>query len=49
MADEDGTELRMRPGYDSLSGFYRYWANTVVFQRNAISKIYGYAKPSSAL
>lgn len=49
LADEDGSELRMRDGYDVLHGFYRYWANTVVFQRNAIGRIYGYATPSGVL
>lgn len=49
IADEDGSELRKRIGYDSEEGFYRYWANTVTPQRNGIGKIYGLAVPSSAI
>lgn len=49
LADEDGSELRLRDGYDVLSGFYRFWANTVVFARNCTGKIYNYATPSGAL
>ena len=43
LADEDGAEFRYRPGYDSMSGFYRFWANIVVKQRNALGKIYGFS------
>lgn len=49
LADEDGSELRLRDGYDVLTGFYRYWANTVVKQRNGLGRIYGYATPSGVL
>jgi hypothetical protein len=49
LADEDGSEFRFRQGYDAISAFYRFWANTVVDQRNAIGKIYGYAQPSGVL
>lgn len=49
LADEDGSELRFRPGYDSMFGFYRYWANTVVKQRNAIGQISGFATVSSVI
>ncbi len=49
IADEDGTELRYRRGYDSLSGFYRFWANTVTYQRNAIGKLYGLSAPGGVL
>jgi hypothetical protein len=43
LADEDGSEFRMRLGYDSMQGFYRFWANTVTKQRNAIGKVSGWA------
>lgn len=49
LADEDGSEFRIRDGYDVLSGFYRFWANTVVYQRNCLGKIYGYQTPSGLL
>lgn len=49
LADEDGSEFRFRQGYDAISAFYRFWANTVVDQRNAVGKIYGYASPSGVL
>jgi hypothetical protein len=49
LADEDGNEFRFRVGYDSLMGFYRWWANTVVYQRNLIGKQYGYASQSGTL
>ena len=49
LADEDGSELRIPPGYDALAGFYRFWMNTIVKQRNAIGKIYGWATPSGTL
>lgn len=49
LADEDGSELRIRDGYDVLHGFYRFWANTVVKYRNGLGKIYNYATPSGAL
>jgi hypothetical protein len=39
----------MQPGYDSLSAFMRYWANIVVFQRNAIASITGLATPAGAI
>lgn len=49
IADEDGTEMRFRQGYDSMSGFYRFWANTVVYQRNGIGMITNLAVPSGTL
>lgn len=49
IADEDGNELRKRIGYDSESGFYRFWANTVSHQRNGIGKIFGLAIPSGVI
>jgi hypothetical protein len=49
LADEDGSELRLRDGYDVLHGFYRYWANTVVNQRNGLGRIFNYATPASVL
>jgi hypothetical protein len=49
LADEDGSEFRFRQGYDSISAFYRFWANTVVDQRNAIGKIYGFVEPSGVI
>ncbi len=49
LADEDGSEMRFRPGYDSMFGFYRYWANVVVVQRNAIGQITDFAVPSSVI
>jgi len=39
LADEDGSEFRYRIGFDSMQGFIRYWANTVVKQRNALGII----------
>lgn len=49
LADEDGAEFRMRLGYDSMQGFYRFWANSVTKQRNAIGKIYGWATPTGVI
>jgi hypothetical protein len=49
MGDEDGSELRFRMGYDSLQGFYRFWANTVTYNRNGIGKISNLAVPSGTL
>lgn len=49
LADEDGSEMRFRPGYDSMFGFYRYWANVVVVQRNAIGQITDFSTPSSVI
>lgn len=43
LADEDGSEMRFRPGYDAMFGFYRYWGNTVVKQRNALGQITNFA------
>ncbi len=43
LADEDGAEFRYRHNYDSMSGFYRFWWNSVVKQRNATGKIYGFS------
>jgi hypothetical protein len=39
LADEDGAEFRFRIGFDSMQGFIRFWGNTVVKQRNALSII----------
>ncbi len=49
LADEDGAEFRYRIGYDSMQGFVRFWANTVVKQRNAIGKIYGWNVASGVI
>lgn len=49
LADEDGSEFRFRLGYDSMQGFYRYWPNTVIDQRNGLGAITGYAIPSSVI
>jgi hypothetical protein len=49
LADEDGREMRMRLGYDSMQGFLRAWTNTVVSQRNALCRGYGFATPTGAL
>lgn len=43
LADEDGSEMRFRPGYDAMFGFYRYWGNSVVKQRNALGQITNFA------
>lgn len=43
LADEDGAEFRYRHNYDSMAGFYRFWWNTVVQQRNALGKITGFS------
>lgn len=39
LADEDGADFRMRLGFDSMSGFVRFWGNTVVKQRNSLGII----------
>lgn len=49
LADEDGTDFRFRRNYDSMNGFYRYWWNTVVKQRNALGKSYGYSVVSGVI
>ena len=49
LADEDGREFRFRLGYDAMQGFLRSWTNTVVSQRNAVAKGYGFATPTGAL
>lgn len=49
IADDDGQEFRKRIGYDSDSGFMRYWANTVTPQRNGIGKIYNLAVPAGVI
>lgn len=49
LADEDGEEFRMKLGYDVMQGFFRYWWNTVTYQRNAMGKIYGFATPSNVI
>lgn len=49
LADEDGSEFRFRPGYDAISAFYRFWANTVVDQRCGFGKMYDFALPSGVI
>lgn len=49
LADEDGSEFRYRHNYDSMHGFFRFWANTVVKQRNALGKIHNFASPSGVI
>lgn len=49
LADEDGAEFRYRHNYDSMHGFYRFWWNTVVKQRNALGKIYGFSTVSGVI
>lgn len=49
IGDEDGSDFRLKIGYDSMFGFYRYWWNTIVNQRSAISKSYGYSVAAGAL
>lgn len=49
IAEEDGRTFRFRDGYDSLTAFMRYWANTIVYQRNAMAMIYGLATPSGII
>jgi hypothetical protein len=49
LADEDDREFRFRLGYDSMQGFLRFWWNTVVNQRNAIGKGYGFATAAGTL
>jgi hypothetical protein len=49
LADEDGSEFRFRRNYDSMNGFFRFWANTVVKQRNALGRIYGFQAASGVI
>ncbi len=49
LADEDGSEFRFRRNYDSMNGFFRFWANTVVKQRNALGKIYNFTPASGVI
>lgn len=49
LAEEDGRTFRFKQGFDSVSAFLRYWANTVVFQRNGIGKIKGLATPTGVV
>ncbi len=49
LADEDGSEFRFRRNYDSMNGFFRFWWNTVVPQRNLLGKIYNFNPPSDAI
>ncbi len=49
IGDEDGSDFRLKIGYDAMFGFYRYWWNTIVNQRAAISKSYGYTVASGVL
>lgn len=49
LADEDGSDFRFRRNYDSMSGFVRFWANTVVKQRNGIGKISNFSVVSGVI
>ena len=49
LADEDGAEFRYRQGFDSMSGFYRFWCQTVTKQRNAIGKLSNHSVASGAI
>lgn len=49
LADEDGSEFRFRRNYDSMNGFFRFWWNTVVKQRNALGKIYNFTPASGVI
>lgn len=49
LADEDGSEFRFRRNYDSMNGFFRFWANTVVKQRNAIGSIYNFSTAAGVI
>lgn len=49
LADEDGSDFRFRRNYDSLNGFVRFWANSVVKQRNAMGKIYNFSVASGVI
>ncbi len=49
LADEDGSEFRFRRNYDSMNGFFRFWANTVVKQRNALGQIYNFTPASGVI
>ncbi len=49
LADEDGSEFRFRRNYDSMNGFFRFWANTVVKQRNALGKVYNFTPASGVI
>jgi hypothetical protein len=49
LADEDGAEFRIRPGYDSMSGYFRHWWNTIVKQRNAVGAMTGFAVATGAI
>lgn len=49
LADEDGSDFRFRRNYDSMNGFFRFWANIVVKQRNAIGKIYNFTPASGVI
>lgn len=49
LADEDGSEFRFRRNYDSMNGFFRFWANVVVKQRNAVGQIYNFTPASGVI
>ncbi len=49
LADEDGSDFRFRRNYDSLNGFVRYWANTVVKRRNGIGQISNFTPASGVI
>jgi hypothetical protein len=49
LADEDGSEFRFRRNYDSMNGFFRFWANIVVKQRNAVGQIYNFTPASGVI
>lgn len=49
LADEDGAEFRFRIGFDSQQAFIRFWANSVVKQRNGLGKINNWAVGSGTV
>lgn len=49
LADEDGSEFRFRRNYDSMHGFFRFWANTVVKQRNLLGRISGFTPAAGVI
>lgn len=49
LAEEDGRTFRFKQGNDALSAFMRYWANYVVFKRNAIGVIKNLAVPTGVI
>lgn len=49
LADEDGSEFRFRRNYDSMNGFFRFWANSVVKQRNLLGQITNFTPASGVI